>query len=120
MEVPQAAGSAIAWSLPAASTGKARPASGHTHNKHKHKHARTQEHSAIACGAVHYHLLCCKDSLSDGESHDRECLQKTGGWAALVKVLAPDLAIEPLQRTRCAGDNCIGTIVGSGHCVCYK
>ena len=38
MEVPQAAGSAIAWSLPAASTGKARPASGHTHNKHKHKH----------------------------------------------------------------------------------
>ncbi len=40
-----------------------------------------------------------------------------GGWSSLAQILAP-LGVEPLQRGRCAGD-CIGTIVASGHCVCY-
>ena len=40
------------------------------------------------------------------------------GWSRLAQILGPALTIEPLQRGRCTGD-CIGTIVGSGHCVCY-
>jgi len=37
------------------------------------------------------------------------------GWAALAKILSPDLAVEPLQRARCAGD---AAHIAELSCVC--